>query len=72
MADKSETNNSTDRRGPSASLLIVGLLALTVSVWAFVGPTSMPATGVIPLGWIVVIAAIVIGILLVVSPRRRR
>ncbi|MFD0365854.1 LPXTG cell wall anchor domain-containing protein [Nocardia sp. GCM10030253] len=73
MADKIDTDNSsTDRRGPSASLLIVGLLALAVSVWAFIGPAAMPATGVIPLGWIVVIAAIVIGILLVVSPRKRR
>jgi LPXTG-motif cell wall-anchored protein len=52
--------------------LIVGLLALAVSVWAFIGPTSMPSTGVIPLGWIVVIAAILIGIVLVVSPRKSR
>ncbi|MFQ6393106.1 hypothetical protein ACLMAJ_06620 [Nocardia sp. KC 131] len=72
MADKTETNESTTRRGPSAALLIVGLLALAVSVWAFIGPTSMPSTGVIPLGWIVVIAAIFIGIVLVVSPRKSR
>ncbi|CAM4458795.1 hypothetical protein NONI108955_30505 [Nocardia ninae] len=70
MADKS--NESTEsRRGPSASLLIVGLLALGVSAWAFVGPSSWPTTSVVPVGWIVVLAAIIVGIVLVVSPRKR-
>ncbi|MGY4101430.1 hypothetical protein ACW2Q0_18030 [Nocardia sp. R16R-3T] len=70
MADPSE--NNVTKRGPSASLLIVGLLALGVSIWAFVGPASMTAIGVASLGWIVVITAIVVGILLVISPRRPR
>jgi FtsH-binding integral membrane protein len=71
VAETSETDGgSTKRRGPSISLLIVGLLALGVSVWAFIGPASMPASGVIPLGWIIVIAAIVVGVLLVLSPRK--
>ncbi|PXX66488.1 hypothetical protein DFR70_103237 [Nocardia tenerifensis] len=71
MADKSK--DSTDcRRGPSVSMLIVGLLVLGVSAWAFVGPESWPSTSVVPLGWIVVLVAIVVGIVLVVSPRRRR
>ncbi|GAA5081163.1 hypothetical protein [Nocardia iowensis] len=70
MADKSEQTES--RRGPSASLLIVGLLALGVSVWAFIGPESWPTTSALPIGWIVVLAAIIIGIVLVVSPRKHR
>ncbi|MFD6159476.1 hypothetical protein ACFWF7_43105 [Nocardia sp. NPDC060256] len=70
MADKSTETES--RRGPSASLLIIGLLALGVSAWAFVGPESWPASSAVPIGWIVVLAAIVIGIVLVVSPRRHR
>ncbi|WP_227998619.1 hypothetical protein [Nocardia australiensis] len=73
MAEKTETNGSPAKRtGPSISLLIVGLLALGVSIWAFIGPASMPATGTMPFGWILVIAAIVIGILLVLYPRRPR
>ncbi|GAB2722236.1 hypothetical protein [Nocardia thraciensis] len=67
MADNSET-----RRGPSFSLLLAGLLALLVSVWAFIGPSSWPAHSIIPIGWIVVAAAIVVGIALVVSPRNRK
>jgi type IV secretory pathway VirB6-like protein len=73
VAEKSDTNDSsTKSRGPSVSLLIVGMLALGVSIWALIGPAAMPATGSVPLGWIVVIAAIVIGILLVISPRKPR
>ncbi|WP_433757193.1 hypothetical protein [Nocardia sp. CA-135398] len=70
MADPTQDN--VTKRGPSVSLLIVGLLALGVSIWAFVGPAPMTATSVASLGWVVVIAAIVVGILLVISPRRPR
>jgi uncharacterized membrane protein HdeD (DUF308 family) len=66
--EREETTDS--RRGPAASLLIAGLLSIAISVWAFVGPASWPAASMIPIGWIVVIAAIVIGILLVISPRK--
>ncbi|BDT85190.1 hypothetical protein GV791_27225 [Nocardia cyriacigeorgica] len=68
MAD----NQTRTQRGPSFSLLIVGLLAVALSVWALIGPASWPATGVISIGWIVVVTAIVVGLLLVVSPRKRR
>ncbi|MBF6343820.1 hypothetical protein IU409_09915 [Nocardia cyriacigeorgica] len=68
MAD----NHTETRHGPSFSLLTVGLLAVALSVWALVGPASWPATGVISIGWIVVVTAIVVGLLLVLSPRKRR
>ncbi|MFJ1460009.1 hypothetical protein [Nocardia wallacei] len=67
MADNSET-----RRGPSFSMLLAGVLALLVSVWAFIGPSSWPAHSIIPIGWIVVAAAIVVGIVLVVAPRKKK
>ncbi|WP_280318282.1 hypothetical protein [Nocardia wallacei] len=67
MADNSET-----RRGPSFSMLLAGVLALLVSIWAFIGPSSWPAHSIIPIGWIVVAAAIVVGIVLVVAPRRKK
>ncbi|MCP2289231.1 hypothetical protein ACFYT3_19205 [Nocardia amikacinitolerans] len=71
MAEQTQPNGATEGRGPSASLLIVGLLALAVSVWGFIGPAAT-ASGAISFGWIVVIAAIVVGVLLVISPRKRR
>lgn len=57
-------------RRPSFSLLTAGLLGLAVSIWAFIGPHSWPISGGLSLGWIVVIVAIVVGIVLVLSPRK--
>ncbi|MFG1794299.1 hypothetical protein [Nocardia sp. NPDC049149] len=70
MADKSNNGATDSKRGPSLSLLVIGLLALGVSAWAFV-PEHWPGSSV-PVGWIAVLGAILIGILLVVSPRKRR
>lgn len=53
-------------------MLLAGVLALLVSVWAFIGPSSWPAHSIIPIGWIVVAAAIVVGIVLVVAPRKKK
>ncbi|RJO72190.1 hypothetical protein D5S18_23785 [Nocardia panacis] len=67
-------DNSTDNKkagGPSAMLLIVGVLALLVSIWALIGPAALPFGG-IPIGWILVFTAIVVGGILVLTPRRRR
>jgi uncharacterized membrane protein HdeD (DUF308 family) len=70
VAETEREETTESRRGPAASLLIAGLLSIAISVWAFIGPASWPAASMIPIGWIVVIAAIVIGILLVISPRK--
>ncbi|MBF6327416.1 hypothetical protein [Nocardia transvalensis] len=67
MADNSET-----RRGPSLSLLLAGVLALLVSVWAFIGPSSWPSHSIVPIGWIVVGVAIVVGVILVIAPRKKK
>ncbi|QLY31947.1 hypothetical protein [Nocardia huaxiensis] len=64
MADKKT-------RRPSFSLLLAGVLAVAVSVWAFIGPNSWSVSGGLSLGWVVVIAAIVVGVILVLSPRKR-
>ncbi|MEU7634280.1 hypothetical protein AB0C34_30640 [Nocardia sp. NPDC049220] len=72
MAENDNTESTDERRhGTSPALLIVGLLALAVSAWAFVGPVSWSSAGMIPIGWIAVLAAIVIGIILVISPRKQ-
>ncbi|MGW4529407.1 hypothetical protein ACWEOI_00515 [Nocardia sp. NPDC004340] len=59
-------------RRPSFALLLAGLLGLGVSVWAFIGPHLWPVSGGLSLGWIVVIAAIVVGVILVLSPKKHR
>lgn len=64
--------NENKKRRPSFSLLLAGMLGLGVSVWAFVGPHSWPVSGGLSLGWIVVIAAIVVGIVLVLTPKKNR
>ncbi|WP_019932914.1 hypothetical protein [Nocardia sp. BMG111209] len=65
------TRTGRSRRGPSFALLLAGLLAVLVSVCAFVGPDGWPFHPGIPLGWITVGVAIVVGCGLVLSPRRR-
>lgn len=69
MAEKKQA--CRPRGGMSMSLLVVGLLALGISVWAFLGPAAAGALDLIPMGWAAVGAAIVAGVLLVM-PRRRR
>ncbi|MFE3545447.1 hypothetical protein ACFXK0_20995 [Nocardia sp. NPDC059177] len=66
MADSTDTE-----RRPAFSLLWTGLIALAVSIWALLGAPT-PDSGVLPVGWGVMIAASVIGLLLVLSPRRKR
>ncbi|WP_328388187.1 hypothetical protein [Nocardia sp. NBC_00416] len=58
--------------GFSPGLFIVGVLALVVSAWALIGPGRWDFATMIPIGWIIVAVAIVVGLALVVSPRRRR
>jgi uncharacterized membrane protein HdeD (DUF308 family) len=72
MAEQKWTDDHRPSRGPSFSLLFAGLLALVVSVWAFLGPSAWPAHSIVPVGWIVVAVAIVAGVVMVISPRRRR
>ncbi|MQY19004.1 hypothetical protein [Nocardia macrotermitis] len=72
MADHTGTDDPKPVRGPSFSLLFAGMLALAVSVWAFLGPSAWPVHSGVPVGWIVVAVAIVAGIVMVISPRRRR
>ncbi|WP_459547950.1 hypothetical protein [Nocardia sp. X0981] len=77
MAEQPTSTDSTSRggrrnRGFSPGLLISGLLALLVSAWTLLGPGHWELTSIVPLGWLVVATAIVIGLFLVVSPRKHR
>ncbi|WP_410873714.1 hypothetical protein [Nocardia sp. A7] len=67
MADPTSTEPA---RRPAFTLLTTGLIALAVSVWALLGAPT-PDDGILPIGWGVVIAAIVIGLLLTLAPSRK-
>ncbi|MEV6273804.1 hypothetical protein [Nocardia sp. NPDC051832] len=69
MAEQTERK----RKGPSVAMLVIGFLALAISAWAMVGPTELrDQSGAFSIGWTLVIGAIVVGVLLVLSPRKRR
>lgn len=80
FADNSHTlGDDTDRpaaprpsRFPSLGLLLAGLAALFVSIWALVGPFSLDIFTNVEFRWVFVIAAVAIGAVLVFSPGRRR
>lgn len=73
MADHTDFDDSTrERRRPSAALLVSGLAALLVAVWAFLGTDRVQSLGDSPFKWLVVAAAVIVGIVLVVSPGRRK
>ncbi|WP_446224476.1 hypothetical protein ACTWPB_04715 [Nocardia sp. IBHARD005] len=66
-----EQKSVETRRRPAFPLLIIGLIALAVSVWALLGAPTPDGGGILPIGWSVVIAAIVIGLLLTLTPSRK-
>lgn len=59
------TENETKRR-PSALLLLCGLIAIAVSVLAFAGPSTW-GTGTFDFGWILVVGAVLVGLVLIVK-----
>ncbi|MCX5045465.1 hypothetical protein OG921_20045 [Aldersonia sp. NBC_00410] len=75
MADEfdTETETKTAKRGPSVLLLLSGIVALVVSAWALAGGNAWPFDGVdgLNFGWILAVAAIVAGALLVFVPGKR-
>ncbi|MFE1596140.1 hypothetical protein [Nocardia sp. NPDC058705] len=68
MADKTSVET---RRRPAFTLLTTGLIALAVSVWALLGAPTPDDGGILPVGWGVVIAAIVVGLMLTLAPSRK-
>ena len=75
MADNTDTDTAATagtRRRPSPGLLLAGLAALLVSVWAFIGPDRLGAIGEGHLKWLFIAVAVVVGVVLVISPSRRR
>ncbi|WP_181763028.1 hypothetical protein [Rhodococcus spelaei] len=71
MADNNDLGDKTSRR-PSALLLLSGLTALLISAWAIIGPDRFSAFGGAEFRWIFVIVAVVVGVILVFAPGRRK
>ncbi len=59
------------RRGPSVPMLLAALAALLVAGWALIGPFSLAFLGAVDLRWAFVVAAGVVGLLLIAGPRRK-
>ncbi|MCJ0905122.1 hypothetical protein [Rhodococcus sp. ARC_M6] len=75
MSDYDDTTNSEEIRKtkrPSVLLLIAGVLAMLVSVWALIGPFSLAPAADVQFRWIFVGAAVVAGLLLVILPNRKK
>ncbi|MGC0365179.1 hypothetical protein ABH922_003163 [Rhodococcus sp. 27YEA15] len=75
MSDNDEhTGTREDRKpqGPSALLLLVGFIALAVSLWALIGPFFLDPGTDIQFRWLFVGAAVLAGLLLVILPNRRK
>lgn len=73
MAENTDFDDTTaTRRRPSAALLVCGLAALLVALWAFIGTDRIGALGDGQMKWVLVGAAVIVGVVLVVSPGRRK
>ncbi|MFD4292048.1 hypothetical protein ACFWPA_05085 [Rhodococcus sp. NPDC058505] len=73
MAENIESGATTGTsRRPSAALLLSGLAALLVALWALVGPDRLGALGDWQFTWVLVLAAVVVGVVLVIAPGRRK
>nr|WP_042939955.1 hypothetical protein [Rhodococcus sp. AW25M09] len=68
-SDTGEHNSS--RRGPSALLLLAGLVFLVVSVAAIIGRDAITALADVQFRWLFVIAAVVVGVALLLGPSRK-
>ncbi|NMM87900.1 hypothetical protein B2J88_26680 [Rhodococcus sp. SRB_17] len=67
-----EPEETRKTKRPSVLLLIAGILAMLVSVWALLGPFSLAPAADVQFRWIFVGAAVVAGLLLVILPNRRK
>ena len=67
MADK-----PSETRRPSATLLLMGLVALGISAWTLVGPGTFTWLTTFDGRWLVVVAAGALGLALIFTPGPRR
>ncbi|WP_338893160.1 hypothetical protein [Rhodococcus sovatensis] len=70
-SDEDTAEQNSARTRPSALLFLVGLAALIVSVSALIGPTALEALSDVQFRWVFVVAAIVVGLALLIAPNRK-
>ncbi|ORI12741.1 hypothetical protein BJD99_02370 [Rhodococcus sp. 1163] len=70
-SDDDTTLENRARTRPSALLFLVGLAAAIVSVCALIGPSALVTLGTVQFRWVFVVAAIVVGTVLLLAPGRK-
>ena len=70
MATESDTGTRKHNRRPSGLLLIAGIVALLVSGWALLGPSSFEGFDA-NVGWVLVAVAVLVGAVLVLTPSKK-
>jgi hypothetical protein len=71
--DDTHGNEQTrTRKRPSPLLLLAGLAALLVSGWALAGPFSLEPLANVEFRWLFVVVAVLVGVVLVFAPNRRK
>lgn len=71
-SDHETSDQNAARTRPSALLLLVGLAAIFVSVCALIGGPAIDALGNVKFGWVFVVASVVVGLTLLLSPGRTK
>ncbi|MBC2643424.1 MULTISPECIES: hypothetical protein [unclassified Rhodococcus (in: high G+C Gram-positive bacteria)] len=70
--DTQDTEQTRTRKRPSPLLILAGVAALLVSGWALVGPFSLEPLANVEFRWLFVLAAVLVGLVLVFAPNRRK
>ncbi|EKT81894.1 hypothetical protein WSS_A15419 [Rhodococcus opacus M213] len=70
--DTQDSEQTGTRKRPSPLLLLAGLAALLVSGWALAGPFSLEPLAKVEFRWLFVLVAVLVGVVLVFAPNRRR
>ncbi|MFE7419750.1 hypothetical protein [Rhodococcus sp. NPDC057529] len=70
--DTQDGEQTRTRKRPSPLLLLAGVAALLVSGWALAGPFSPAPLADVEFRWLFVVVAVLVGVVLVFAPNRRR
>jgi len=70
--DTQDSEQTRTRKRPSLLLLLAGLAALLVSGWALAGPFSLEPLTNVEFRWLFVLVAVLVGVVLVFAPNRRK
>ncbi|MFC9766907.1 hypothetical protein [Rhodococcus jostii] len=70
--DAQGSEQTRTRKRPSPLLLLAGLAVLLVSGWALAGPFSLEPLANVEFRWLFVVVAVLVGVVLVFAPNRRK